>query len=523
MIRNFGTAFRDSLLFMNARWNFIRSTKSRILLWVGIVGIFATVFLASNTGHLIRYIAQGSLSSQNDIVRQYAITYLESYTQGDLGLLVSGTLGVAIISVFISPFTGTVSTSLIPSSHIVSVRRDDKHRFTDSIFTQFFSSISLLQLLTLTTVASLVTIDGDNKWGMIYAWASWPVLVFMSIFFLWGAEYLYRKFGEKTRLIIVGLILSLLALAVTINPDKASTIFGLGDLYSNNIRNFDEFSIVAKVFSIAILFGIMLTFSLMAFSISKRTLNHPDVIKEAKPKKRKSKWTTSPFYMVEMTRIMLSQIWRNSEMKKPIIATIIFGAILIFATDGTFAISSTFVIIVPIIVAIAWGSNFFGVIGQGFVWMSSQPYITGSILWIAYLTQFLTTSVIYSLILLPSIISGRVPAENIASIILAFIAVTVVMTRSAIDKAVHNPFPVKAGIRGESLLPPATIISYTLRFALWSGQLGLIVLVSGSTYIQLAITFMAIVWSLIRMARLNAKWHNSPELRNKVLLAVNHV
>lgn len=521
MIKYFMESFRDSLIFMNARWNFIRSTKGKFFLWAGIVTIFGVIFLASNTGYLIRGIAEGN-AAKDTALKQYAIIYLQSYMRGELGILVSGTIGIAIISVFVSPFTGTVSTSLISAAHIVSVRRDDKHRFTDSILTQFFSSISLLQLLTLTTVASLLTIDGNNTWGILYAWASWPVLVLLSVFFLWVAEYLYRVFGEKTRLLMASLFLGIIGLGIAVNPKNAETAFGIGEVYSYNIKNFNTFDLDQKIISLGALFFISAACFFGAYFASIKTLAHAERMKPAKKRKRPVKWKTSPFYTVEMVKILFSQVWRNPETKKPLLATIAFGAVMIFVTGGTFSVSSTFIIIVPLIVSIAWGSNLFGILGQGFSWISSQPYIMGNFLKIAYFTQVAMTSIIYGLILLPSIVSAKIPAEELSGMILAFITVNAVMTRSAIDKSAKYPFPVRAGARGESILPPATIISYTLRFSLWSGQLGVIVLVSGNIFLQLAITFLAVTWALTRMHLLNNKWNNNPQMRNKILLTVNN-
>lgn len=521
MIKYFYESFRDTLIFMNARWNFIRSKKSKFLLWVGISAIFFAIFLASNTGYFIRYIAEGN-AVNDTALKQYAIIYLQSYMRGELGILVSGTLGVAIISVFVSPFTGTVSTSLISSAHIVSVRRDDKHRFTDSIFTQFFSSISLLQLLTLTTVASLLTIDGNNTWGILYAWMTWPVLVLLSVLFLWAAEYLYRVFGEKTRLLVAGLFLALIGLAIVLNPKNGETVFGIGEIYSYNVKNFTTFDLDQKIIAFGALFFLSIIFFFGAYFASMKTLAHPERMKPEKKYKRPPKWKTSPFYMVEIIKILVLQIWRNPETKKPIVATILFGAIMIFVTGGTFSVASTFVIIVPLIVSIAWGSNLFGVLGQGFSWLSSQPYVMGNFIWISYLTQTFITSTIYSLILLPSIIAGKVPVGEIAGMILAFIAVNAAMSRSAIDKSAKHPYPVRAGARGEAILSPASIISYTLRFSLWSGQLGVIILVAGDTMLQLGITFLAVIWSMARIHLLHKKWNKKPEMRNKILLTVNN-
>lgn len=520
MTKYFYEAFKDSLIFMNARWQFIRNTKTRVVLWIGISVMFGAVFFASNTGYIIRSIAEGNLV-QDSALKQYAIVYLQSYMRGELGILVSGTLGLALLSVFISPFTGSVSTSLISSSHIVSVRRDDKHRFTDSIFTQFFSSISLLQLLTLTTVASLLTIEGNNAGGIIFAWMSWPVLIMLSVFFLWVAEYLYRVYGERTRLIAAGSVLAVIGLAILINPRYGETVFGIGEIYSYTIKNFESFDIGQKLMAMGALVILSVIFFIGSYIASMKTLAHPERMKKAK-KARRSRWKTSPFYQVEIVKALLLQIWRSTETRKPLIAVTGFGVVILFVTEGSFSIASTLLIIIPLSVSIAWGANLFGVLGQGFSWISSQPKVIDNFVWITYFIQIGITSLIYTIIIVPSLVFLRIPAENISGLILGFIAVNVVMSRSAITKAVHNPYPVRAGTRGEPILPPATLIGYTLRFALWSGQLGTIVLVADNMYLQLGIVFLAVVWSLFRISRLHAKWNTQPELRHRILLTVNN-
>lgn len=521
MTKYFYEAFRDSLIFMNARWQFIRSTKTKVVLWVGIFVMFGAVFFASNTGYIIRSIAEGNLV-QDSAMKQYAIVYLQSYLRGELGILVSGTLGIALLSVFISPFTGAVSTSLISSSHIVSIRKDDKHRFTDSIFTQFFSSISLLQLLTLTTVASLLTIEGNNAGGIIFAWISWPVLIMLSVFFLWVAEYLYRVYGERIRLIAAGSVLAIIGLAILINPKYGSTVFGIGEIYSYTIKNFESFGLGQKLIAFGVLILLTVIFFVGSYIASMKTLAHPERMKKAKKPRRASRWKTSPFYLVEISKALLLQIWRSSETKKPLIAVTGFGVIILFATNGSFSIVSTLLIIIPLSVSIAWGANLFGVLGQGFSWLSSQPKVSDNFVWISYFIQTSITSLIYAVVIIPSLVFLRIPTENISGLILGFIAVNAAMSRSAISKSVHNPYPVRAGTRGEPILPPATLIGYTLRFALWTGQLGTIVLVAGNLYLQLGIVFLAVVWSLFRVHRLHVKWNTKPELRHNILLTVNN-
>lgn len=513
-------ALMDSLTLLYARYSIIRERKTKMALWFGILTISLSVIAVSYTGQMIKFVSQSG-SEGTEAAKIFATTYLQSYLRGELGTLVSTTLGLAIVSVMIAPFTGTSITSLVSHHHLVSIRASNRHRFTDSIITQFFASISLLQLLTLTAVGSLLTLDNGRIEGILYAWASWPVLVVLSTTFVWIAEFLYRKLGEKNRLMILIAALLAIVLAVVINPENGKTVFGIGTSYAFIIQKFYTFDVTTKAFAIAMLVALFWLFFYISYKISQLALAQPEIFaRENNALKKVRQRNTSAYPAIEIAHLGFNQLWRNLEIRKPLIMATLFGSGVVFFGNQAFSVMSTMVLIIPLIVCLSWGANLFGILGNGFTWLSSKPFVMRNILWIfAGLQIFLTIS-LFVIMCLPSLVTGRIPQDSAAGVMLAVISTSVLMTRSAIDKSVRFPYPYKAGVRGESILPPATLINYTLRFSLWSGIYGFIVTGVGNIWVQLGMALLAVIWSAFRLGRLNKKFNHNPDIRNKIIYAV---
>lgn len=507
---------------LGVRYDIIRKTKGKLALWFFILTIAFALIMTSYTGEFIKIIA--NLRGENSEAAQiYANTYLNSYLNGELGGLVATTLGLTIVSVIISPFTGTSATSLISHHYLVSIRSNMKHRFTDSLITQFFSSISLLQLMTLTAVASLLTIDGGRKTGILYAWASWPVLVVLSTVFVWVAEYLYRKLGEKKRIVILGVVLGFILLIVLYNREQAMTVFGIGTGYASIIQGISDFSIISTVIAFTMLVVLGGLFLFIAYKMSHVALSLPDLFaKQDKPQKtiKPRKFSNRP--SIELFNITFLQLWRNVDIRKPLLTATIFSIGVMLILSGNPASLSTVVFVIPLMVSLSWGTNIFGILGNGLPWIVSKPNSMKNILWVFAGTQMGIVILMAVMAIIPVLVLNKIDSSALASFLVSLIACSSLMTRSSIHKSVHNPHPYKAGYRGEPILPPATLIAYTLKLSLWSGMYGLLMYsLTSDILIQLGLMGLAIIWSAIRLAFLNRKFNKKPELRNNIIFTVS--
>lgn len=509
---------KQTILLMRLKWRVIRSNKSKALLWIGVVTLLLGIFLVSNAGYFIRNLAQDE--DATGTAQQVALTYLAEFSQGQLGTIGATTLGIALLSSLIAPFTGAVSTSLLPYISLSSVRSSNAHRFTDSIVTQFVSAVALLQLMALTTISSLLTIQGGRAWGMLFTWSVWPLFIMMSVFSLWLAEYLHRRYGGRIRLTILSSIAAMVGIALLLDPNHGQTVFGLGTFYAEVVQHIDlMYSSMQKIVafgSVGLLLGFLIfaagTMASVALALPERNST------DATLKKRHAR-KSSPYPEIEIFLILLSQIWRNAETKRPLLAATFLGVVAAFATSANFTITTTFTVMAPVVVALAWGVNVFGLLGSGVTWLASQPRVFANLPWLIALTQISVTLGIFSAIWLPTFLTGRAELSDIPSIVCSAIATTFLVSRSSLTKAIKYPYPTNAGIRGEAIVPPAATLNYTLRLACWAGQYGVIILAVDNVLIEFSMAALAIGWSCLRINRENEKWKN-PAVRMKVINAV---
>lgn len=511
-------ATQQTIILLRLKWRIIRSPKSKALLWLGIVALLFAIFAVSNTGYFIRTIAMDD--NATGTAQQVALTYLATFSQGELGTIGAATLGVALLSSLIAPFTGAVSTSLLPYASLASLRSSNLHRFTDSITAQFVSAVALLQLVALTAISSLLTIQGGRAWGMLFTWTIWPLFILLSVFSLWLAEYLHRRYGGRIRLTILGAVAGVVGLAILLDPNHGRTVFGLGTFYAQVIQDIDLlYSPTQKLLAFGVVAVIFLVLLFAAGTMSSVALSLPERNSTDAALKKRRVRKSLPYPEVEVFLMMLSQIWRNAETKRPLLAAALLGSVAAFATSGNFTITTTFTVMAPVVVALAWGVNVFGVLGSGVTWFASQPRIFQQMPWLIAVVQITVTLGIFTVIWLPTFIAGRVVLGDVPSIICSALAATFLVSRSSLSKSIKNPFPTHAGVRGEAIVPPATTLNYTLRLACWAGQYGVIILAVNNVLIEVAMAAVAIAWSCYRINRESEKWQN-PETRMKVINAV---
>lgn len=519
-INDLARGAETTLLLLRLKWRTTRKIKSKIFLWAGFIILSLAVFLSAQVGTLIREVAQNG--DPESAAQQFALVYLATFTRGELGTFGAAALGLSLLSAVVAPFTGAIRTSIMSTRDTVAFPLTRWYRFTDSIAAQVFSSIAILQLVALSAISSLLTLQGGRGMSMLFTWTVWLALVAVSTLSIWAAESLYRKFGFKVRMIVLGTVAIVVGLLVLLDPEHGKTLFGLGTVYADIVQTIGTTmsgAEVARAFAIVIGSTLLIFFS-GAF-LSSVALSLPERDSESK-KQRKVFRVHKPFKIPELEIIyfFITSILRATESRKPVIAAVGLGATFVIVTNGEYTIASTFTVMIPLVAALAWGANVFGTLGGGTVWLASQPRIFNRLPWLFFVTQSLVTFVLFALVWLPGALLGRVDLTMLPSIAMAATAVTALVARSSIHKTIHNPYPTRFGARGETLLPPVTTLNYTFRFALWAGQYGVLLLSINNAMIQLALTFLAVAWSALRMTRLQEKWNSKPEIRQEVMSKV---
>lgn len=501
-----------TVLLMRLQWRTIRRPRTKVLI-VGIILLGVVALLSiSQTGQMIRFVA----SEEEGIAQQYALSYLSAFMRGELGAIGSSALGLCVMSALLSPFTGSVSTSIIPPRDLSGMSVTRWHRFADSVVSQVISSISVLQLLTLTALSSMLTLDGGRAPGILLTWAVWLLLICLAVISLWVAEFMFRKFGTKSRRLILFTAASVLSAALLIDPHHGSTLFGLGGLYADTVGNIGNMPTVAQIATIGgvLLGGVVALYIAAIFAAM--SLKLPDVTAGSQTTVKAGRFKIPGQGVVSM---MLRTIVRSSEIRKPLLSGTLLGIILTTLLPNTQAVSSTFAVVVPLVVALAWGSNALAHLGGGAVWLASLPGALKHTPWVLFTIQIALSLSIFTVIWLPSVLLGRASWDSVVANFFAVIASGVVVARSATHKSIHHPAATRFGSRAESTLSSSRALNYTLRFSLWGGQFGVIVLAVDNMLVRLGMCGAAIIWSLIRMGKIQEYWED-PEVKRKVVTTV---
>lgn len=513
------TGLKESLYMHRIAWGMNRSAKPFLALTF-ITAIFSLIFIgAASLGTLIRYLASLYLVNDENVVGAFAMTYLGNFSRGEMGAIGALALAVCVASAVFSPIPGTMSTSVVTPKQVAPYGLNKWHRFFDSIISQAFASVAMLELVILLGLTSIITLDGGRNKGLVVSIFIWLLLNAVSIFILWVVEFLYRKYGSKTRAIIMGSISAIIALALIIDPNHGKTVFGLGTLFMGYIDGIDAHSwgsiLIFGVVTVALILSVLAVagmFSAKTLMLPENTKNPEQTTTTVFTKyKQKFNITTKRTW-----QIFLNTLVRSPNLYKPVIFVVIIGWIGSFIIPNSVMMGSTFALSIPMIVGLAWGSNALAHLSGGGVWLNAQGLLKNAP-WIVFFIQFISSIVLVAIVWLPSLAAGITKPDTFLMNMLLAVTTSLVISRSAMSKSFAHPTPLHFGSRAESTLSPLKTLEYLARFAFFGGQIG-ILLTSAEVGVMIVLVVAGLVacWQWLRIAYTNMKW-SVPSYRGQQL------
>lgn len=494
--------FRDSLLLASWRWRIIRRPSSRIVIVLAALAFVFGLYFAASVGQFIRLIAE--TERDGSTAGLFALNYVIAFERDDFGPIAAIALGSALAASLFAPLTGAASLALASPEDLSGLRLHRLHRYFDSVLVHAVSTIGLLQMLALTAVASLLTLEGTGRgYALAVTWAVWVTLILVGSVEGWLVEYIYRRYGVRTRRLIILVVLAVIAAAVWIDPDDGTTLFGIGTLYAEVLQ---DRAGLQWWMPFAVLAGVNVLLLVVGAAICQSALNRPAAIVTRRNDVRARELSTQGRRALQ--QLMWRQMRRSPEVYRPILTIILIGVPAVWITQGNTATMTTLLIAVPLAVCLAMGVNFFGVVGTAMSWLAAQPKALAWLLHVAGLNMLLVMGVITVLLWAPMVASGLIPLASGGALAAGAVVTSSLATRSSLSKAIHHPYPVRLGARGESLVPPLAAINYTMRLTLWAGQLGILVMVQGQWVIQLALATACALWAYLRYRALVREWGN---------------
>lgn len=528
------SGFSDSLNIMAFKWRGIRTFPQKI--WLFVVFLFAAglLLLSAFTGSGFRIVMTTPIQGTTDI-QETLIIWINVFLANNASLAAGGVLWAVVASILIIPLVGYSFSSVIPEGDLASIKITDNHKIADSIFLQFVSTISFVQVMVLTCLSSIFTIGSATPGlGIVFSWIIWVVAVLITVLAAWCFEYLHRKFGLISKIVIFVILAGVAGGLYLLFPEPFAGFFGVGEAYTLFIQEMSFTNIVPFLIAVAIA-GIVAVAVLYGISfVASNTLKRAE-----RPKKRNTNKVLIARLGLEnknkvssLTQFLANMILRQNNIWKPLGLSSIFAISMAISFYAFYDVLLTVSTLIPIMISLVWAINVFGIIGSGTTWLVSLPggkrKILSSVTKIQYIIiaaiSFITVGLVFTIY--------RSDLNVFISFLLATTMTSAVITQFALKKAVYSPFRYRVHIRGESVLPPNKAFSYMIQLfiigfifsGLSYGIYGGISMVSGETWIgllaQLALTLIVCLFVRNRYLNLERNWMSDPEIVQNIIKTV---
>lgn len=453
----------DSLNILAFKWRTVRPKKQRV--WIIFAGMFAmgVVLLAAYGGTAFRTLITASTTNSEGSLSSTLLLWINIFLTNNASLAAGGILWALIASVVLIPLVGYSFTSIIPEGDLASIKITDNHKIADSIFLQFVSSISFVQIIALTGLASILTIGSDTPGiAIVFSWMLWVLSVLATVLAAWSFEFLHRKFGIKAKFLSFTTVAIIVGILYLLFSTSFVGFFGIGEKWTSFLQSlsFQNLGIVFEGILIFVLLFIGLNWVIGITATY--TLELPKRIKKKDTTKILSArlGLAGKIKLNNITQFLANMIFRQNNIWKPLLLSISFATTMALVFFAFYQVLFTVSTLLPMMISLVWSVNIFGILGSGTTWLVSLPQgkkqLLGSIMLIQYIIVGVITFIIMGLIAIiyhPDIMV-------FIQFLLATIGTSVVITQFSINKAVNFPYRYRVHIRGESILPPNKAFSY---------------------------------------------------------------
>lgn len=448
-------AFASTRLILSLRWRMIRSRWSKGFIVAAAFMVFGALLVSINLGFAVQMAAQSNLDQASGVYARAWVLLIQSDSMGELGALAVG--GAVLIAIF-APFTGSATTSLIPSDDLLGVRPKRSHRFFDALLVNSISGIGLLQFVSLTAITSLVCLDGERLWAMLFAWSMWLMLVTLTTWLAFLLEWVQRRFGRTTRTLFGVLFGAALVAAIVVDEDHGRSLFGLSQAYSVLLRLSVEGFVFGSLFAVAGVWLVTIALLVSGMWIAERALFLAPRKSNGGASRRAMGMSMRPALVT--FNLLWRTVWRTKECRRPVIAILVVGLPVVAFINMGESLEIALPMTVPLAVSLAWGVNVFGVVGAGLNWIGGQPHIMRLLPRVAFLFQAGFSFALLTLLWLVSWVAGRAQIEEGRLFILSSFMVALLTASLSLFLSVSRPLRAPFTGSGDALVPPLTALGY---------------------------------------------------------------
>lgn len=448
-----GAAWRTARLLASAKWRTVRTPGAQAWLWVGLLLGSGALSMSAQAGDLIRLVAE--IDRADTTAGVVANTYIRQWAVAGFGTMTSAILAFALGTAVISPLLSSSAPTLMPDHQLVGVRTSSMHPYVSALAVHVSSLVTFVQLLALTALAGLVTIDGDGRGrAVLLSWLVWIALVFASQAFLWSSRVVRRRAPRATVAVVVAAAVAAAA-GAGLAPDAAADLFGVSGGFVWWLLNAPAWAAVTTGL-LAVAGSAAAGWAACAATVKANAVTAP-----AKGADRAARPMPA-----RPTRALVAMVVRSFVRTRSIVAplatiTVLAAAGVTLAGDQPAAVWSVG-IGVPLAVGLAWTDNAAAMTGAANPWLASLPGQAQRLLpvWAGWAW---TVSVgLVTLAWLPSLLLGRVSWASTGSVLVTAAAAASTVTAAALWNAVRRPEPARTEL-GDGVLTASRAATASLR------------------------------------------------------------
>lgn len=499
------TGWQATRMLTILRWRMLRSTRMRVITVIGALMLFLSIMTTINMGYAAQVAAQTADTRQGDFARIWA-TILSTGEVMNIGAVA---VGGALLTAILAPLLGASTVPLAPTEDLYGIRPARIHRYFDSLLINSISGLGVLQLLVLTSVASLLTMDGLRAPGIFYSWSLWVLFIFFMTTLGWLLEWVFRRFGRQMKKYLLISFVIIVGFSLLIDPNHGSTLFGASNLYTDTIRqSIDGWTTLT---TIAIFVNLTVAFAMLILGIqsTRKALLLPP---QAKPMKdfRKYKTLGKNSY-----KILLSMVFRilnrTAEVRKPLTGLILSGFVVMLFLPLDSVAQFSIIAAIPLTLSLAWGTNIYGLIGTGMIWLESNPKLLNKLPLVVFFLQFISSVVLFASLLVVSFLTKNATPEQGFTLMVGGIIASFSAASISLYLATSNPHRARLSGSGDSIIPPVTAIYYML-ILLFAGPVPVSLVLTLTDFTLQSVIMLAVIGlALFFLLRTFLIWKN----RNK--------
>lgn len=373
-----------------------------------------------------------------------------------------------------------VSNSILSSynrSSMVSIKRNDVYKITDSIILQYTSVLTLVQLIIMLVLFSILRYTYVLPQSIYaYVFGLWLLFGLLTVFLAWVLDFILRMYGPMMKFLFVVLQFLVALYIFFLLPHISGNFFGLSTFLLESFRN--EYTILP--FALASLgIAAILLYGIGFFGL--KTLN--ETVPYIKPDKNRALG-----YHKSTIFLTLKILFRNGNVRSPILLMqgIIIGTLLI--TNSPLSLAS-FVFAIPMVVTLATFINIYGILGSGNSWLFSlEDFKRKSIIFFGSINLLVTLASMGIVVTMGYVLNILALTSSIRFLLVSMLSASI-MTIVASLYAVMQPNKYDVHIRGENILPPSRSLFVLLLLILIGGIPALLAFSALSTTI-IAILFL---------------------------------